>query len=575
MQGCDCCGGSPVLTPARGFRVSKIFATAILVILYLAILACSGGSSPSNGSAGSDSDPTPTPAPTSTPAPTPISVSADALQSEKELNEVAWENKYNNNIALITGTIDSITEAGSKYDVKLETGIFTVDVVCKIDKADESTVLSLQQGQTVSVLGRVTDDGILDIVVKDCSIASTGAAAQSAGQGQPATNTPVAIPAPTATAAATASPTAAITPTPSPTPASTLEPTSTPAPTATAAATTAPPTATPAPTVPPTATPTPTPIPPGTTLDNPIPAGEVLRGTDGTEIVVTGIIEDATSLVLETNPYNEPPEMGNQFYIVTVAARYVSGADSLNITSVDYRLIGDNRIVYNLAENYCGVIPDELGAELFPGGQSEGNVCFQVGSDDGNFVLIHEPLWNFGDERRFLRLDTQKLGSTTDLTEVSRATPEPSTMALPPGTALDNPVAVGDALQGTDGTEIVVTGIIEDATSLVLETNPFNESPKMGTQFYIVTVAVSYVSGADSLNITSADYSLIGDNRVVYTPFANPCGVIPDELRAELFPGGQAEGNVCFQVGSDDGNFVLIHKSILSFEGERRFLSLE
>ena len=91
-------------------------------------------------------------------------MSAEALQSERELNEVAWKNKYNDNIALITGTIDSITEAGNKYDVKLATDIFTVDVVCKVDKADESTVLSLQRGQTVTVLGLVTDDGIFDIV---------------------------------------------------------------------------------------------------------------------------------------------------------------------------------------------------------------------------------------------------------------------------------------------------------------------------------------------------------------------------------------------------------------------------
>ena len=186
---------------AWGFHVSRIFACFSLILLSFAALACSGEPSPANGVSGG----TPTPIP----APTPISVSAEALQSEKELNEVAWKNKYNDNIALITGTIDSITEAGNKYDVKLETGIFTVDVVCKVDKADESTVLSLQQGQTVNVLGRVTDDGILDIVVKDCSIASSGGAPQPAGQAQTAApTTPAATPAPTATtAAATASPT--------------------------------------------------------------------------------------------------------------------------------------------------------------------------------------------------------------------------------------------------------------------------------------------------------------------------------------------------------------------------------
>ena len=216
-----------------------------------------------------------------------------------------------------------------------------------------------------------------------------------------------------------------------------------------------------------------------------------------------------------------------------------------------------------------------MGAELFPGGQTEGNVCFQVESDDDNFILIHEPFLSFAGERRFLSLDAQKLGSISDLSEVAPTTPDPATIALPPGEALANPVPAGGILPGTDGTETVVTGILEDATSLVLETNQFNDPPETGSKFYLVTVSVDYVSGADSLAIAESNYSLVGDNRVVYTPFENPCGVIPDELGAELFPGGQAEGNVCFQVESDDANFVLIHEPFLSFDGERRFLSLE
>ena len=189
---------------AWGFHVSKIFVCFSLILLSFAALACSGEPSPANGGSARSQDTTPTLAPTPIPAPTPIGVSAEVLQSDKELNEVAWKNKYNDNIAFITGTIDSITEAGNKYDVKLETDNFTVDVVCKVDKADESAVLALQQGQTIIVLGQVTDDGILDIVVKDCSIASSGGAVRPAGQGQATTPaTPAATPVPMATTVAT------------------------------------------------------------------------------------------------------------------------------------------------------------------------------------------------------------------------------------------------------------------------------------------------------------------------------------------------------------------------------------
>ena len=311
------------------------------------------------------------------------------------------------------------------------------------------------------------------------------------------------------------------------------------------------------------------------TLDNPVAASEVLQGTDGTEIVATGILEDATDLVLETNQFNDPPEPGNRFYMVSVAVSYLSGTDSLNVAEADYSLIGDNRIVYTPFENSCGVIPGELSAELFPSGRTEGNVCFQIESDDGNFVLIHEPFFSFDGERRFLSLDPTKVGSTENFTAAVLPTPSPANLALPAGMTLDNPVTAGDVLQGTDGTEIVVVGILEDATSMVLETNQFNDPPEPGNRFYIVTVVVSYLSGTDSLNVAESDYRLIGDNRVVYTPFEHSCGVIPDELGAELFPSGRAEGNVCFQIESDDGNFVLIHEPFFSFDGERRFLSLE
>ena len=256
----------PVPTPARGFPMSRMCTGfAFLFLVSLTFVACGSEPSPANGVSGGS----PVPSPTPIPSPTPFSVSAEALQNEKELNEVAWKNKYNDKIALIEGTIKSVTEAGNEYDVKLETGNFTVDVVCKVDKDDESAVLSLQQGQTVSVLGQVTDDGILDIVVKDCSMASARGVQQIPAQGQ------VAKPTDTAEAPMSAEATAIATATPT----TTLEPTATPASIPTPGIMT--PTVatqTPPPNVPPTPAPTPTSIPPGMTLDNPVAAGEVLQG---------------------------------------------------------------------------------------------------------------------------------------------------------------------------------------------------------------------------------------------------------------------------------------------------------
>ena len=190
--------------------MGRAFAALIFTLVSFSVLACGGDSSPSNDGSTDATNLV------INQAPTPIRVSAEALQSEKESNEVAWENIYNDNIALISGTISSIAEAGNNYDVKLETDNFTVDVVCKLEKSDEATVLSLRQGQTISVVGRVTDDGIIDIVVKDCSIASSSGASQSGGQATtPATAAETAAP-PAPTAAVMASPPVTLAPTAQP-----------------------------------------------------------------------------------------------------------------------------------------------------------------------------------------------------------------------------------------------------------------------------------------------------------------------------------------------------------------------
>ena len=111
-----------------------------------------------------------TPAPSLTP--TPIVVTANTLEREHEANEVSWEGEYVGKNAFITGSISSITDAGSEYDVKLNTDNLWVNIVCKISQSDRSSVLELATGETVTVYGLVTNDGIIDIIVKNCIIRS-------------------------------------------------------------------------------------------------------------------------------------------------------------------------------------------------------------------------------------------------------------------------------------------------------------------------------------------------------------------------------------------------------------------
>ena len=152
------------------------------------------------------------------------------------------------------------------------------------------------------------------------------------------------------------------------------------------------------------------------------------------------------------------------------------------------------------------------------------------------------------------------------------STPTPVTRPSA-GFNLNNPLSAGEVLQGSDDTEIRVLGVVEDARRQVAEENQFNDPPKEGRRFYMVSVEVSYPSGSGSITVSDTDFSLIGDNRVVYDPFDDDCGVIPTELDGEIYGGGRIQGNVCFEIPEDEGGFILIHEPGYGAES-RRFLRL-
>ena len=113
--------------------------------------------------------------PVSVESPTPIAVTARQLNEDYERNEVAADAKYVGNYVMVTGVIYSVTEAVGKYDVKLETDDFisVTNIVCKVDKGEEATILALAAGDTVTVLGKVGGKSVFDINLRDCTLVPT------------------------------------------------------------------------------------------------------------------------------------------------------------------------------------------------------------------------------------------------------------------------------------------------------------------------------------------------------------------------------------------------------------------
>ena len=373
-----------------------------------------------------------------------------------------------------------------------------------------------------------------------------------------------------------------------------VPPTATPVP---PTATSIPPTVTPVPPtpspVPPTATPPPptaTPAPALGERGNPIPFGfaaEVrFSETDHWEITVLATQPDGTSTVLEENQFNDPPEDGNQFYLITVRAKYLGPGSATFDTGFRLKALGDGGVVYTTFENSCGVIPNEFPSytELFTNGQLEGVACWQISSADADslILIVESDFASFDDQRVWFSLDM----TTESPTPLPTATPVPPTPTSTQESALGergNPIPFGVATEvrfsESDHWEITVLATQPDGTTAVLEENQFNDPPEDGNQFYLITVRARYLGTGSATFDAGFRLKALGDGSVVYTTFENSCGVIPDEFPSytELFAYGQLEGVACWQIASADADslILIVESDFASFDDERVWFSLD
>lgn len=142
-----------------------------------------------------------------------------------------------------------------------------------------------------------------------------------------------------------------------------------------------------------------------------------------------------------------------------------------------------------------------------------------------------------------------------------------------------NPVPLGERVQVGPAWQVALIGVERDALQQVQGENQFNEPPVAGRQFVMGTFSVSYVgeeSGTPwvdlSMRFNGSEGNTFGSGQDDY------CGVIPNPLddAGEMFPGAEAEGNVCVSVPTEqvEGGLFLVEQS-MSFEPTRVFFDLQ
>jgi len=124
--------------------------------------------------------------------------------------------------------------------------------------------------------------------------------------------------------------------------------------------------------------------PPGSNRADPVPLGQPGELGNGWTVTVTGVVEDATSVLLGADPKNAPPPFGFQDVMVAISATYHGPAQSSHLTpGTTFHAIGKYDYPYSTSSSFCGILPDpNLDAAnplTFAGGTIAGNAaCWMV-----------------------------------------------------------------------------------------------------------------------------------------------------------------------------------------------------
>lgn len=153
-----------------------------------------------------------------------------------------------------------------------------------------------------------------------------------------------------------------------------------------------------------------------------------------------------------------------------------------------------------------------------------------------------------------------------------------ATPASGPGSSRSEPAPLGSAVTIGD---MRITVVSADLNADLAAVSEFEPTPVAGRRAVLVRVRVEHTGEASSdetVDVSESMFSLTGSGNVVYDGFSEDesCGFLADGIDAELFAGGSAEGDVCFQVPEDETGLLLIVEPAFSFaDGDRRFLALE
>lgn len=326
----------------------------------------------------------------------------------------------------------------------------------------------------------------------------------------------------------------------------------------------------------------------GETRESPLGIGRIGKVGDY-DVSVVSVTPYANDVVAAENQFNEPAAEGNQFFMVRVAVTYTGASSGNPSFELNFQAVGASSSSYSTYNNPCGVIPNDQYSvnELFTGGSTEFNVCWEIKSADADTLVMYvepliavntSPVWFAVGNPIASPVNPDQPPATpvpSPTTAPVQTQPEPTPAGATSGTR-EQPIPVGQTGRIGDY-DVMVVSVTPYANDLIAAENMFNEAPSPDNQFYLVTVAVTYVGSSAGNPSFELHFQSVGAGNTGYSTLNNSCGVVPnDQFSAnELFTGGAAEFNVCWEIAvADSESLVMYVEPLMDFNSEPVWFAL-
>lgn len=315
--------------------------------------------------------------------------------------------------------------------------------------------------------------------------------------------------------------------------------------------------------------------------DDPSSDGDALAGTSRTEPAEFGVKifekpweaevleivrgDEAYEALMEANTFNDPPSDGFEYILLKLYVRNLSTVEEAKaIDGSMFHVTGEDNVLYRYP--YVVEPEPELDARLYPGGDWTGWLAYEIAVGEENLLLAFGNVYDLGEEGRFLALEEGAAVAFPDSIKVMGDQVS--------GTTPDDPTPAGTII-ATEQWEFTVLEVLRsgDAWEALYEASEYNDEPEEGMEYLLVRLNVRNISDEDEpMSVDYDMFDIVGDQREVYD---HPYLTVPDpELRAWLYPNGEAEGWVELQVVEGEGGLILI-LSDAYFSSDKRYLLLE